>query len=272
MDFAGQKANVTILKGRRMYKKHEAFKTPENENIKIWRYMDFTKFLSILINKELYFRRSDMLDDPFEGSLTQINVKARNEFLKNFWEKMISEEELKELSQRELKRNKELRKSVFVNCWHMSKHESAAMWKLYLKSNEGIVLQSTYKKLKKSFGANSCSTVFIGEVNYIDYDSKPIARTNLLNPFLHKRESFKYEKELRVVLWDLDTFKKVMGPSEVSVENGKYVKVDLDVLIDKVYTSPKTPDWIHELVKSVAKSYGLQEDVRPSSLDNSPCF
>ena len=89
MDFAGQKAHLTILKGRRMYKKHEAFKTPENENVKIWRYMDFTKFLSILINKELYFRRSDMLkDDPFEGSLTQINVKTRDEYIKNFWEKI----------------------------------------------------------------------------------------------------------------------------------------------------------------------------------------
>jgi len=35
-----------------------------------------------------------------------------------------------------------------INCWHMNDHESAAMWKLYLKSDEGIAIQSTYRKLK----------------------------------------------------------------------------------------------------------------------------
>ena len=34
-----------------------------------------------------------------------------------------------------------------VNCWHINEHESAAMWDLYLKSNEGIAIQSTYQKL-----------------------------------------------------------------------------------------------------------------------------
>ena len=29
-------------------------------------------------------------------------------------------------------------KEVAVNCWHLNEHESAAMWKVYLKSNEEL--------------------------------------------------------------------------------------------------------------------------------------
>jgi len=34
-----------------MYQKHIDFKPPEDENVKIWRYMDFTKFVSLIDKK-----------------------------------------------------------------------------------------------------------------------------------------------------------------------------------------------------------------------------
>ena len=46
--------------------------------------------------------------------------------------------------------NKHWPKYNAINCWHMNDHESAAMWKLYLKSNEGIAVQSTYETLRDS--------------------------------------------------------------------------------------------------------------------------
>ena len=63
--------------------------------------------------------------------------------------------------------NKKWPKYVAVNCWHENEHESAAMWKLYIKSVEGIAIQSTYSKLKKSFINDEI--IFIGKVKYIDY-------------------------------------------------------------------------------------------------------
>lgn len=51
-----------------MYKEHPVFQQPNNENIKIWRYMDFTKFMSLLDTKKLFFTRADKFEDPFEGS------------------------------------------------------------------------------------------------------------------------------------------------------------------------------------------------------------
>ena len=53
-----------------MYQKHPEFEEPSNENIKIWRYLDFTKFVSYLDRKALFFTRADKLDDRFEGKFT----------------------------------------------------------------------------------------------------------------------------------------------------------------------------------------------------------
>jgi len=36
---------------------NEAFPAPEDPNVSIWRYMDFTKFVSMLANQGLYFCR-----------------------------------------------------------------------------------------------------------------------------------------------------------------------------------------------------------------------
>ena len=43
------------------------FTTPANPGIKIWRYMDFTKFVSMLENGGLFFARADQLEDEFEA-------------------------------------------------------------------------------------------------------------------------------------------------------------------------------------------------------------
>ena len=46
-------------------------------NEKIWRYLDFAKFINILDKKSLFFSRVDKLGDPFEGSFPKANVKKR---------------------------------------------------------------------------------------------------------------------------------------------------------------------------------------------------
>jgi hypothetical protein len=35
---------------------------------RLWRYMDFAKFVAMLEHRSIYFARADMLDDPFEGA------------------------------------------------------------------------------------------------------------------------------------------------------------------------------------------------------------
>ena len=62
-----------------MYEKHPVFTAPTNENIKIWRYMDFTKFLSFIDKKTLFFTRVDQLEDKFEGRFTKYFFNPESE-------------------------------------------------------------------------------------------------------------------------------------------------------------------------------------------------
>lgn len=50
---------------------HYVFRKPDNSDIPIWRYVDFAKYVSFVDSKSLFFPRSDMLDDPYEGTYSQ---------------------------------------------------------------------------------------------------------------------------------------------------------------------------------------------------------
>ncbi len=50
----------------------------------------------------------------------------------------------------------------------MNNYESAAMWDLYLKNGDGIAIQTTVLNFKNSLDVTD-ETIYLGEVNYIDY-------------------------------------------------------------------------------------------------------
>lgn len=56
-----------------MYKEHPIFIPPVNPDIKLWRYIDFTKLVSLLSREQLFFSRADKFADPFEGSASTVN-------------------------------------------------------------------------------------------------------------------------------------------------------------------------------------------------------
>jgi len=238
-----------------MYKEHPAFEKPEDENAKIWRYVDFTKFVSLLDRSSLFFSRVDRLDDPFEGSYSKANIPLRPIVYDT------PENELKGLSEL-IQRAREL---FAVSCWHLNDYESAAMWKLYLKSGGGIAIRSTFDRLKNCL-MDETPDVYIGEVKYIDYERDFMAEGNVLSPLMYKRKSFEHERELRAVV-------------QVPSENGKalfgdglFISVDLGTLIDKIYLAPTSAKWLFELVESVTRKYGLDKEVLQSSLDDVPVY
>ncbi|WP_342045897.1 hypothetical protein [Bacillus sp. OTU530] len=254
-----------------MYVEHPVFQKPYDENTKIWRYMDFTKLVDILERESIFFTRSDKFEDPFEGVLTKRTLEERNEQLNFAWkhvDKDLREKLINHVSFADAK----MKECTVINCWHMNKYESDAMWKLYLKSNEGIAIQSTFQKLCNSFSSEE-REVYIGMVAYIDYVSDTIPIKNSFHPFLHKRRSFEHERELRAVIAEFPTKGDAIDYSAHPFEFGDYVPVDLSTLIESVYVAPTAPKWIVELVERVLKKYGLEDKpVIQSSLLDKPTF
>ena len=164
------------------------------------------------------------------------------------------------------------RQWVFLNCWHMNEYESAAMWKLYTKSNEAVALQSTFSRL------HSClpKKVYVGVVQYIDYDKDWMAEGNAFYPFVHKQKSFEHEREVRAVIQASSYIKNgAEVPRQIGMKNnelGRQVEVELETLIEKIYVAPTAPDWFGELVKRVTGKYRLEKPVIRSILDQKPVY
>lgn len=259
-----------------MYAEHPVFNNLNDENVKIWRWMDFTKFISLLDNSSLFFSRVDKLDDPFEGSYPKTNIEYRVRKFKQLIETShtISKGNWQENFSEFLKK---LTSHVLVNCWHISEYESAALWKLYIKGNEGIAVQSTLGRLKKCI-VDKENDVFIGKVNYINYESDRIPDHNLFYPFIYKRESFHYEQELRAVIFKFGYEIKDDGELNMAqfgmpaYENGIFVPVDINTLIEKIYLSPSSKAWLFELTNSICNKYNLDKKILQSSLDTNPLY
>jgi hypothetical protein len=259
---------------------HPEFKAPANSDARIWRYSDLAKFLSLIDKAALYFPRLDKLDDRFEGyytkkspvvdisNLTPAQVKAS---LKTEDDNLVQEilrggRMLREFSKMQ-------REITFVNSWHCQEHESAAMWAQYLKTQEGIAIQSTYSRLCAALSDYKEYEVYIGMVNYLDYDSDTIVQGNALTPVISKRRSFEHERELRAVVWTMQHGKNGWGlENKLKDSNGLYVPVSTSSLIERVYVAPTAPGWVRELLESLMKKFGLSAPVLQSSLAEAPFY
>jgi hypothetical protein len=248
------------------YTPHKHFTSPTDPNVKIWRYLDFTKYVSLLDQRSLFFARADNLGDRFEGSITAGNLAAIKQRLLH----LSPDDQIKGLGYyTDLFRRAVT--EMAISSWHMNEHESAGMWKLYLLSHEGVAIQSSFSRLVDSV-AGSPHEVMIGEITYIDYSRERMPEDNVFWPFLHKRKSFEHERELRALVWKPQEVKVKGGKQEPVIDAGVSVEVDLERLVEHVYVAPTAPGWLRELVKSVSLRYGLHREPVRSDLASDPLF
>lgn len=248
--------------------------TPPNDSVKIWRFMDLPKFLSIIQSKALYFARADHFEDPFEGArghtgdegvyINALVEALRDEFDSLRTKEPVDNETLTKYAKdiisawRYVGFDKNHMYNTFVSCWHRNDVESDAMWRLYTKDlSQGIAIQTTCGRLRNSFVAAHCpGPVVIAPVEYIDY-SLPLGLCD--NPCWFKKESFKHENEIRAVV-QFDYKKEEDSPI------GRNVPSDPSVLIENIYVSPTAQPWFVKLVKDVVGKYGYVFNVVQSRL------
>lgn len=240
---------------------HPAFPVPDNPKIKIWRYMDFTKFVSMLDHQGVFFPRASKLGDPFEGSYSRGNEALRPTLYKNA-------PNIASAFQRMSPFMRWARDWTMISCWHMNEHESAGMWKLYAKTSEAIAIQSTYELLRESLH----QSLQIGVITYIDYEKEWMPENNTFYPYMHKRKSFEHERELRAISQDLPQKGSEADIKATPPADGVWESVDLSKLVERIFVAPTSPPWFQELVQNVAHNYRLDKPVIRSSLENEPFF
>lgn len=252
-----------------MIKVDATISTPEPSD-KIWRYMTLTELVSLLSKRALFFSRVDTLDDPYEGSLPR-NVVSRLE--EGFSSLTANGRDLI----RTVRQHVGYVDSKFwtlVNCWHLSSHESTAMWAVH--GSNGLAIQSTYQRFVDACAADP-HEVIPGRVTYLDYETEGWTGNRSITSIFHKRKSFEHEKEFRAVVQTTrpgGVYNVVNGPryNNSSGLPGDYVSVDLVRLVEGIYVAPISPSWIREAVQAVAATANLDSVVHQSNLDEEPLW
>lgn len=298
-----------------MYDDHPSLAEPHHTT-QIWRYRSLDRFEWIIDNSQLYFARADKMEDAYEGTLPDenfsedyrermaeraresmrekwqnVDIDATKEMLEAHYDEEFEREEIESMfSERTLDEATELvrdepaagsqngKESHFLNCWHINNTESNLMWGTY-SDEKGIAIKSRLQNLKSALDEHKEHDIFIGEVTYLDYSRQAIPEGNALYPYIHKREQFKEESELRAII---HTIPSTDEPVEDGPENaykidwsqqpeGIRVSVDLNELINEIYLAPGTSTETSNRVAEISESNGLSEDlIEQSTIDESP--
>ncbi len=257
------------------YDYNKDFPEPDKK-ARIWRYLDLSKFIYLIDKKSLYFSRQDILskEDPFEGYTPRPYLEEMA--------KCGGAESLEDIEMI-VDAVKNAKKYTFVNCWHLSEYESSAMWKLYLKCDEGVAIQSTYENLRDCFDSpNQKIDLAVGPIKYIDYGKYKLPNDNILMPAFYKWICHEYEKELRAsfqklpikngYLYNPDLNNPARDDAENEIDYGKEVEdgieipVKLNKLIESIYISPYAPIWFEDVVRSLCTKYKVKKEVKLSIL------
>src|SRR5687768_7249844 len=100
-----------VSQGRRVViQSHPYFELPEDPNTKVWRYLSFTKFVSLLHTQALHFARSDQFDDAFEGTVPESAVTH----LRDFFARTFPNAD--ELAQQYIQAAEAVRLFTYINC------------------------------------------------------------------------------------------------------------------------------------------------------------
>lgn len=219
---------------------------PEDPDTIVWKYLDLSKFLDLLLSKKLFMSRSDKFEDQYEGTFSEPTYEEIRKIAEN--------------NPKFLSYYKSHREKIAISSWHINEYESFAMWQIFTKNNEGLAIQSTIGRLKEALQPERKTEQYIGEVNYIDYKKEYIPFNDTFFPFLFKRKSFQYEREVRII--------SDVTQNKIEINDGLKIDVDIHQLIEKIYIHPKSENWYKNLVIQLMEQLGFNFSIEKSDLES----
>jgi hypothetical protein len=231
---------------------------PDDPEAIIWRFMPLERFRDLVETGQLYFRRSDKLEDEHEG-LPSVEF-ARLALNLNRYD--IND--IHTLNN-DLGSTAQFRQSFYINCWHLFDQETAAMWAKY--GRDGVAIVSRYSLLKTVLEPIPDRP----HVGLVRYGWKLGTRWNLLRFITTKREEYAHEREVRAMLWLLNSGDGVNR--HIDIDNrvhplpiydppetlplGVKRSIDLRTLINKVVVTPNASAAVLAEVETLLTTAGL---------------
>jgi len=229
-----------------MIKHSDIISVPQNIEAPLWRYMSMEKLASLLKEKALYFCRADLFEDPLEGTQSKATLDYRPKLFEGATDSWIHKT-MPMLDAR-------IRKCVYVNCWHNNKSESGYMWDIYAKDNKGIAIKSSLNRIRNAI-LDKEREFLLSPVNYIDFEKDHTSDANSFYAFFYKDKSFFNEREFRFAF--IQNWEHISTSNEFDLlqfEEGVFIPVDVNLLIEKVVVSPHTKEREIRAIKKLLKT------------------
>ena len=237
-------------------------------NATLWRYLSFAKFCSLVERQELFFALVSDMADMYEGFISQPPPRKPGDRFQQA--ECFGREVLHEIA-----------RSALISCWTEAGHESSLMWTSYA-GEEGVAIRTSFHDLQESLRVIDAGLpVTFGKVKYINYRQQQVPRFGWA-PLFHKRREYRGEDEVRAVLpcppWEVrpdpdkqkGTVVDVPLDSDVAEQRGRYIPVNLGILVKDIVVSPHAAPWFVQLVQSVVDRSPVKASVTPSTLRSSP--
>jgi hypothetical protein len=235
---------------------------------RIWRYLDLSRFISMLQSQSVYFATESELmgSDKWEGAFGSWVVRNRlyrrqmaiqeaglsgtahetADYLLGMPDERDADDELLRLA---------------VSCWHLGESESAAMWKLYTRGQDGVAIRTSVSCLLSALRKDGRAPDY-GLVRYLSNDESERYRNGMrpVQSVFAKRAVYDYEREVRFIVRSEGT-------------TGFPVHVELASLVDNIVLSPDYPEWAETGLRHALDRFGFSElskIVRKSSVGVDP--
>jgi hypothetical protein len=236
------------------------YKTPKLD-LTIWHYMEFWKFESLINEKCLYFRRSDKLEDDMEGKYAEAN---RN-YTTAMYERFLKAYPIQDSHEQRETGNEAFRHAVFINCWHLNRVESMAMWGRFTKTENSVVLRTTVRRLFQSVSELNPKTnkmelkVVASKVTYAP-QTVPRPEWSHYGPFFYKDTKFMDEREFRLITHPPENH----AISEEDV--AQKLPIDPVALIGQIVIHPRGSVDLKNKTKDFLQTKGIRISVSKSAL------
>jgi len=218
---------------------------------KLWRYMDLSKFISLIDKNALWLARADTFRDKHEGRFPDDMRKTIEQAYETFEDNDSSE--VKDADDFQ----DYLRKNTYISCWHKNFDENMVMWEIYGRDTNALAIQTTVERMKESIDPSSLlgHSLLLKNVSY--------KRSDEISGVLHyeecffiKRPHFSFEDEVRI---SLDTYTRA-NPTK-RTPYGYHLPVFIIGLIDKILIYPDSPNWFADVVNSIITKYEVHVTV-----------
>lgn len=237
-------------------------------DLTVWRYLTFSKFISLLTYRALWFAKLKILQDKYEGGIppvTEQAMRVENDKWKSMFNTLEFRRQIDSWPAKNIEAGREL---TVVNCWFLDENESQQMWDKYVGTVEGLAIKSTIRKLATNiFVPEDPHISQIGKVKYVNFETYEMS--TYLGHQAHERafikdQKFAHEQEIRIATMSHKslccvnmkgipyTLDECTGRNMNNFENpGLYIKVDLKRLIDEIVLAPNSSEWFLNLVERI---------------------